>query len=515
MSASQEKKRRREQREEGVEKRQVQKKQSYFQRKRSMRIRAIAGAVAAVLIVLIVVVNSSLFYRHVTAVKIGNESFSAADFNYYYNTSYFNYYTNVVNTYGSDLAAYLLPSTDTPFSSQNYSEEQTWADYFESSAFSSMQSVVMLTKEAAAAGYTLSEDGKASIDEAVSGLRSGYSTYGYSSLNGYLQALYGKGMTEAIYRKNLEQSTLASEYAELVYNGFEYSDDDLDEYYQEHTDSYDYINYRMYSVSGAADDEAGIDSETAMLAAKNTADIIANTAKTGEQFAEMAYEYAPEDSKETYADTNATLQSYYGSYLTNYMSEYSEWLLDGERKSGDTTVVEYDTGYYVLFYISRDDNHYNTRSVRHILITAEADTDGVYTDEALAAALEELEAIYEEWQSGDATEDSFAELANEYSDDGGSNTTGGLYENIYKNQMVSEFNAWTFDPVRKAGNTGIVYGSSSSYAGYHLIYYVGEGELYSTGIADSAKRSEDYSSWHDANVAYYTVSEKFAMRFTK
>ena len=34
-------------------------------------------------------------------------------------------------------------------------------------------------------------------------------------------------------------------------------------------------------------------------------------------------------------------------------------------------------------------------------------------------------------------EDSFAELANQYSDDAGSNTNGGLYEDVYKNQMVA------------------------------------------------------------------------------
>lgn len=514
MSASQEKKRRRDQREEGTEKRQVQKKQNYVQRKRNRRIGAIAGAVAAVLIVFIVVVNSNLFYRYVTAVKVGDESFTAADFNYYYFSSYYNYYTNAVETYG-DYYSYFVPDTNTPLSSQSYSDTQTWADYFEESALSSMKSMTMLMKQAGDAGYTLSEGGQTGVESAVSTLKSEYSSAGYSSLGTYLQALYGKGMTEAIYRRNLERSTLASEYAQIVYDSYEYSDETLDEYYQGNADTYDYINYRIYSVSGAADEEAGIDSETAMANAKAAAETIAKTAKTEEQFAEMVYEYAPEDSKATYEDIDATLQSYTGSYLTSYMSSYSEWLLDGERNTGDTTVVEYSSGYYVIFYVDREDNHYNTRSVRHILIAAQADSEGNYTDEALAAALEELEGIYEEWKNGDATEDSFAALANEHSDDGGSNTAGGLYEGIYKNQMVKEFNDWTFDISRKAGNTGIVYGSSSGYAGYHLIYYVGEGEQYSTMLADSAKRYEDYSAWHDANVAYYAVSKKLAMSFTK
>ena len=55
--------------------------------------------------------------------------------------------------------------------------------------------------------------------------------------------------------------------------------------------------------------------------------------------------------------------------------------------------------------------------------------------------------------SGDATEDSFAALANEKSDDG-NGTTGGLYENVYPGQMVSSFNDWCFDESRQTGNTG-------------------------------------------------------------
>ena len=71
--------------------------------------------------------------------------------------------------------------------------------------------------------------------------------------------------------------------------------------------------------------------------------------------------------------------------------------------------------------------------------------------------------ILAEFNSGDKTEDSFAELANKYSEDEGSNTNGGLYENIAKGQMVQEFNDFCFAD-HKAGDTGIVYGESSSYA---------------------------------------------------
>ena len=43
------------------------------------------------------------------------------------------------------------------------------------------------------------------------------------------------------------------------------------------------------------------------------------------------------------------------------------------------------------------------------------------------AAKQKAEDLLAQWKAGDATEDSFAELANENSADSGSNTNGGLY----------------------------------------------------------------------------------------
>ena len=68
-----------------------------------------------------------------------------------------------------------------------------------------------------------------------------------------------------------------------------------------------------------------------------------------------------------------------------------------------------------------------------------------------------------------ATEESFAALADEKSFD---TAEGGLYEGVYKGQMVPEFENWCFDEVRKPGHYGMV---KTTY-GYHVMYFV-ESEL--------------------------------------
>ena len=114
-------------------------------------------------------------------------------------------------------------------------------------------------------------------------------------------------------------------------------------------------------------------------------------------------------------------------------------------------------------------------NVRHILIqpkggTLSADgTETVYTEEEWQSALTEAERILEAWKAGEATEESFATMANTYSEDGGSNTTGGLYEDIDPfSSYVPEFLSWAVDMSRQPGDVGIV---KTTY-GYHIMYFV-------------------------------------------
>ncbi len=112
----------------------------------------------------------------------------------------------------------------------------------------------------------------------------------------------------------------------------------------------------------------------------------------------------------------------------------------------------------------------NIADVRHILIMPAGEkTDGKYSDAQWQEAYDKAEQIFKEWKAGDATEESFAELANTYSEDGGSNTVGGLYEGIMPDSnYVEQFLNWSIDPSRKVGDAEIV----ETDFGYHIMYYV-------------------------------------------
>ena len=122
--------------------------------------------------------------------------------------------------------------------------------------------------------------------------------------------------------------------------------------------------------------------------------------------------------------------------------------------------------------ISKDSG--NVMDVRHILIAVEGgteDEDGetTYSDAEWEACRAKAQKVLDEWLTGEVTEDSFAALAYQYSEDNGSNENGGLYENLNeKSGFVPEFIDWYMDESRKPGDYGLI---RTDY-GYHVMYFV-------------------------------------------
>jgi len=117
--------------------------------------------------------------------------------------------------------------------------------------------------------------------------------------------------------------------------------------------------------------------------------------------------------------------------------------------------------------------------VRHILFVPEGGTTDennvtTYSEEEWAACLLKAEEALATYEATARAEADFATLANALSQDPGSNTNGGLYEDVYQGQMVAEFEQWCFDESRAYGDTGIV---KTSY-GYHVMYYVGSSPVW-------------------------------------
>lgn len=508
MSASQEKKRRRELKVETPEAAKAKKKEKTNKKVRKT-ILTIVVIVVVVAVAFAIVWNSALFHVGVNAVKIGNWKFNATEYNYFYNTRLYNAYQNIYNTYGD--YSYLLLDLNKSLAEQDYSDEQSWADYLKEGTLDRMQQLAMLNDAAAAEGFSLSDVAKQEIEDSVAQVKQGAASVGYP-LKTYLTSYYGKYLSEETFRDLVEKEVIAKYYAVEQLQRLTFSDEELDAKYDEIAPTYNLITYYSYTVSGAADEENNIDADTAMNRAYDTASAIA-AANTEEAFAELAARYAPDEEKDRYADPDACRHE--NTPPTAFSGETKDWLTDPARQYGDTKMIEGSDNYTVYLYVDRNENEYTMRSFRLVLINAETDPDlGTVTADTIAAAKNEMDNLYSQWLE-DPTEDNFALLANTKSADTRSNSNGGLYSNVTMGYLDPALDRWIFDDARVEGDTDIIYISTDSNTGYYLLYFIGQGERYDRSVARTALENDWAEQWRADNEAAYPITTGFGFNFVR
>lgn len=233
-----------------------------------------------------------------------------------------------------------------------------------------------------------------------------------------------------------------------------------------------------------------------------------NLDATLDSFETYAIEYGFTDDDGN-ADVEAYLQDSYGEgatyetfveYLTDsYLCAAYSNALYNDQSFTDEEVSDYYDLYASEYEEAGVDKTTCLVDVRHILLSCDMDDE-----DAAAETLAEAEALLAQWQEEDGTEEGFAALAEEYSDDSGSNTNGGLYEDIYPGEMTTNFNDWCFDESRQVGDTGIV---ETSY-GYHIMYFSAFGEEYWYQSALADLMYENY------NNAYLEITERYTFNVT-
>lgn len=495
----------------------------------------VIGIVVAVALVLGAVYAVLNFFgvpqKVLTAAKIGDERVSIAKYNLYYMDIYMGiaqqsqqYDSTYGEGYGAMYTGY--DATKTPME-QAYTlgtlegfdgENPTWADYMRINALNYLQSYVAYADLAREAGVTLTEEQQQSIDEQIEELRSTAESNDYS-LNRYLVMMYGKGVNEKLLREVMEERQLAANYAEQKQEELTnaITDEQIETEYNENVADYALVSVSAFTVSAdtssiaddATDEEKEAAQKEAMAKAKELADAYAakvNSPTTLLEQAKVNNSSATEDSV-TYADvTPSSLTTYFGQAAC-------DWVVSADRAVGDVTVVESESGYSVLYLSALP--HKDTVKpvdVRHILIAFPTDDDGnvvEMTDEEKQEYYTKAKSIYDQYLQN-PTEDNFATLATENSEDPGSKENGGLYEEVNVGEMVDAFNDWCFDAVRKPGDTGIV---ETEY-GYHIMYYVGNDhdETWKTTVK-TALSNEAFTSFDTGIIDgdTYKITESNAM----
>ena len=486
------------------------------QRKRNTIVYSIIGVVVVILAAILLIWDSGVFQRNASVATIDGEKVTSAQVA-------FHYYNNPLANVAANYAQYGLTMPYSPsesakdqvieaadveeWASYGYTLDEsyvgkTYHDYFLDAALETLRSEYAVLAAAKDAGYT-SKLVDAAVEAEMDALDStieAYLSYGYNfNVKTYLKQLYGKNMTVKAFRTCVANSELAEEYYSLNLKSLaDFSETELNAYYQEHTNELDSVHFYFRTFDGTAESHETDDGKTvvptdeetkaAMAKAKEEADAEAEKVKGNLSAVENSEDYTEQKGR-----------------LTTTNSFYYDWVMDPARQAGDSTVFEGTNSYYVVVFSDRFRDETTTADVRHILVEAKNEDDPATedvnestetpTDEVFAAAEKKAQELLAQWESGDKTSESFALLANEYSADTGSNTNGGLYPLVAPGEMIPAFNDWVFADGRKAGDTGLVKNTESYTQGWHIILYLGDNEptwayiarqaLWSAEVADT------------------------------
>lgn len=432
----------------------------------------ICGALLIGVIAWAAVTKSANSMRNVIAMKVGEYEISGAEFEYQYNNAILTFRQDY-----EDILPYLGVDFDKDLGTQMYTDDMSWKDYFINSAVNALSEQYFLISAANEAGFELTEAQKDSAVAEMESLKSILNAYGIG-LESYIQSTYGKNAKFADLKEYSIKNALAYNYFNNYIDSINIDEDMINEYYEVNKDDLETVAFHSYQFAYTVPSNVEEGDESYKDAAKAKAEA-ALAAITDEEsikdaiFAQLTDDEITqiEEDFETYSED---------VYKASVSTDIANWLFDSSRKEGDKTVIEANGGFFVLYFVDRAQDDYETVNVRHILLrTSDVENiyteDGVFDTDATAEAQEaadaevyaKAEAVLNEWLAGDKTEESFAALANEKSED---TAEGGLYTQVTKGMMASEFDKWIFDESRKAGDYEIV---KTDRYGYHIMYYCG------------------------------------------
>lgn len=406
-----------------------------------------------------------------------NYSFSKGEMAYLYNYVY---------SQSASYLSYLGVDTTKSLKDQQYSEDTTWFDYMMQQAVNYAKDFLLFCEDAKARGIALTDEDTAKISEELTAVDKAAKDGGFDSVEAYFQASFGATLTRAEYENFLQKSTLAYKVYADITGSYSFTDAQIQEHYDTNMNDFKSVDFLTYSFS--KNEANNITDEDAIKYAKE----LSATTSTDAFNAYVKNYIETTTSEEAKATLDidaemAKLQSLNVKYTQG--DAVSEWAFaDGTAVNQTFVSDDAESGVHTVYLLTkaptRNDNI--TVNVRHILLTATT----YKTDEATKAFADDLVS---QWKAGDATEESFAALATQYTEDTGSKANGGLYENVAPGEMVTQFNDWIFDTNRKAGDVDVV---KTDY-GYHVMYFVSGGSpVWKNDVVASMKQiaySADYS----------------------
>ena len=440
--------------------------------------------------------NRGNIQRDTVVLQTENYTVDAAMMSYFFYTQY-NSFANTYSSYLSSIGldtAVSLRRQDSTFQSGS-----TWFEYFCDEAGAQVQEMLYLAEKALEAGMSLDDADQDTIQTAIDSYKE-YATENSYDTDKIFALMFGTGVQESDVRKCMELSVLSGKYLDDYQSKLVYTDEEIEQYYNDNIDSYLYVDYYSYAIE--AED---LEDSTTYAAAKEKADALA-AVKNTEAFeawvendvrstTEITEDYTEEDLEANVEDTLAGLKL---NKVTRVADDAaSSWLFD-TAKVGNTYVEDDESGTYTVYYLTaapyRDES--DTKTIRQLVFLTES-----YEDEAEAKAT--AEEVLNKLNEDGLTDEAFATYAAEYSEDSATASDGGLCENYTSASFDTNVAAWAFSEDRAEGDLELI----AVDGGFAICYYVSNGEIAWKASCISAKKEADYTAAYETWTSEITLTE--------
>lgn len=466
---------------------------------------AVLSSLIAVVIIAILVVLGVRYYTVPNSnekmnpgnvvMTVGNTDVSVGMYNFYYQNivkQYVQYASN--GYYDIDLSK----DFSTQYTTDDDGNEISWQDRFKENTTELIKKNTIYYQKGIESGITLTDAQKEMIETQLDNIKNAASSANLG-VNEYIAQTYGDNCGLETLRKYLEQNYVSSVYYYQQQIKLRPSEDELNAYFKENENDYKSCSYAIleaeYDTSSDATKKAAVDNAKAAIAKITDEDSM--KALIPEFCSDLISKYI---SAGYFTDESDAVDAFAGAMdsssvksdvESNFGEDIADWMFNTDTAVGSLNYYADENAgvIYIIMKTSQpaldSDSASKVYSVRHILVIPESGDDNSsssssstatkkYTEEEWAAALEKANSILDEYNKGDKTELSFAELAEKYTNDTSStsvnmnNMYGGGIMDTQLGQMVSDFENWAIDSSRKYGDVEIV---KSSY-GYHIMFFI-------------------------------------------
>lgn len=449
--------------------------------KASRRNKAIVISIVALFAIIIVgwfIYISGFLNKVMTGVKIVKtvdgvtqtiDNISVAETNYHYFQVLSSYYNYGIISDSVDL--------DSVYDATNGT---TYRQMLLDQAGSELMNSVLVNREAEAREYLPHSGAERYADLSIESVEQTAGLYGFQSVDQYLEALYGRGMSIRILRNCLERQALTQEFENYVRQFiFTVSEEELNAAYDSNPIAYQRVDFDYYFFAGTMNEDGTYD----LTEAVENANHVADHATDADTFASEVVEIIGADT----AELAGFSEDYNPTHVTGYSNAsadsitpgLSDFLFAEERVEGDTTVIETETGAYAVLFENVHTNDTPTVTYRTLTMYNDAARTADATPESTAAGLAEVQAEAQTIAATPMDSLAFADAVKTHSDSVSEIITAGYNEGTTADRFESSdtnplsdreiaLGEWLFDTARVHGDMLVLPSEDSTYV---TVYY--------------------------------------------